>query len=103
MIIDGQATSTDVCEGDVGMLEDAWKPYRAIRDEQLAVKLCNALERILARKQTSSDSSAMARYFSPALEAQNIIWQWDNESEAQVRHRFLFCSCLTSNFSLLTC
>jgi len=44
MQTEGRATSTDVSETDIGPLEDAWKAHCAVRDEDLADKLCNALE-----------------------------------------------------------
>ena len=93
------STEPDVSQPEMLSVEDAWKAHRAVRDEDLTNKLCNALSQILG--QTSSGS--LAKYSSPCLDAHSNIWKQPNGSQDRVRRRFLFCSCLTSNFSLLPC
>jgi hypothetical protein len=44
---DRTTDTTDVSQFEVGMLEREWKAGRAVRDDTLAQKLCNALEDIL--------------------------------------------------------
>src|SRR5712691_6208307 len=77
-------------ELDVGRLDDEWKARHAVRDNNLAEKLCDTLEATLGDMPVTEDSRTfLLRSFLPALsvDEQGMVdkdWSSDNPSEAQV-------------------
>ena len=97
-VVSGDATSTDsdISDIDVGFLERQWKAIHAVPDNNLAPKLCAALEDILADTPLTEDSENSLRpLFLPALRADvdgmpDETWL-DNFSEAQVSLMLVPC------------
>ena len=87
--IGASTSSTGLSEVDVGYLDDEWKPRHAVRDNDLAEKLCDTLEAILGDTPATEDSiNFLLRLFLPTLSVnergrKNEVWL-DNPSEAQV-------------------
>jgi len=91
--IGDSASSTRLSEVDVGYLDDEWKALHAVRDNDLANKLCDSLRTTLGEMTVTEDSrSSMLRWFLPTLLGgrRRVDRDWsDNSSEAQVSVRLL--------------
>jgi len=87
--IGASASSTGLSELDVGHLDDEWKARHAVRDNDLARKLCDALKATLGNTRVTEDSrNSLLRVFLPALSMdvegmKHKAWS-NNPSEAQV-------------------
>ena len=86
--IGASASSTGLSELDVGHLDDEWKARHAVRDNNLAGKLCDALKATLGNTHVTQDSrNSLLRWFLPALSMDDEGMEendWsDNPSEAQ--------------------
>jgi len=87
--IGGTATSTDIVDFEVGLLDRQWKALHAVRDNDLAMKLCDALETILAETPLTEDSrNSLLPLFLPALSVHadgvlDVMWS-KNINEAHV-------------------
>ena len=66
--IGAPASSTGLSELDVGHLDDQWKPRHAVRDNDLAKKLCDALKATLGEMPVTEHSrNSLLRWFLPTL------------------------------------
>ena len=67
-LIGGSASSTGLSEVDVGHLDDQWKPLHAVRDNDLARKLYDALKITLGETTvTERSQTSLLRCFLPNL------------------------------------
>ena len=85
----GTAGSTDISEVEVGLLEKQWKAVHAVRDNDLAKKLCDALESTLGQTPlTEGSKQYLLRRFLPTLlvdEHDMVDSRWlVNSNEAEV-------------------
>jgi hypothetical protein len=83
------ASSTDISEFDVGLLDNEWKAYHAVRDNSLAEKLCEYLKGILGETPLTEESRKdLLLWFLPALSTVRrgmAAKEWlNNPSEAHV-------------------
>jgi hypothetical protein len=81
------ASSTGLSEVDVGLLDYQWKARHAVRDNDLADKLCEALRTTLGEMTVTVDSrSSMLQWFLPTLLGGRMVdRRWTkNPSEAHV-------------------
>ena len=66
--IGDSASTTDISDIEVGQLQKSWKAIRAVRDNDLATKLCHTLETILADTPLTEDSkNFLLRWLLPAV------------------------------------
>ena len=85
--IGASTSSARLSEVDVGFLNDEWKALHAVRDNDLANKLCDALRTTLGEMTVTEDSrNVLLWWFLPALLGGDTVDQdWlKNSSEAQV-------------------
>jgi len=87
--IGASASSTGLSEVDVGQLDDEWKARHAVRDNDLAKKLCDALKATLGETPVTEQSqTALLRWFLPSIregEDGMVDEDWsNNSSEADV-------------------
>jgi hypothetical protein len=94
------ANTTDVSDVDIGLVEEAWKAKRAIRDPTLFDNLCNTLAQIL--RQTPLVAGELDSFFSPQIDTE-AHWRYPNDAEAKVRHNRSPSPCLMYNYSLSGC
>ena len=67
-LIDDSASSTGLSEVDVGLLDDQWKARHAVRDKDLANKLCVSLRTTLGHTPvTELSRSCMLRWLLPEI------------------------------------
>ena len=81
------ASYTRLSEVDVGLLDSQWKACHAVRDNDLANKLCGSLKTTLGEMTVTEDSrNVLLRWFLPALlGGRRVDQDWlENSSEAQV-------------------
>jgi hypothetical protein len=82
------ASSTDISELDVGLLDNEWKAHHAVRDNDLAKKLCEYLKATLGQMHVTEESTkVLLPLFLPALSVWGgrVVKIWlDNPSEAHV-------------------
>ena len=68
LIDDASASSTGLSEIDVGLLDDQWKARHAVRDDDLANKLCVSLRTTLGHAPVTEHSrSYMSRWLLPEI------------------------------------
>ena len=83
------ASTTDISALDVGSLEIEWKALHAVRDKDLAKKLCNTLKNILGETPLTEDlKRSLSRCFLPPLRADGsgVAKMWlKNSSEGLTR------------------
>ena len=83
------ASSTRLSEVDVGLLDNQWKAHHAVRDNDLANKLCDTLRTTLGEMTVTEDSrNFLLRWFLPTLSVdergmEEVEWL-RNSSEAKV-------------------
>jgi hypothetical protein len=79
-LIDASVSSTGLSEVDVGLLHNQWKARHAVRDNDLANKLCDALRTTLGDEPVTEHSrSFMLRWFLPKILGED---GWDAEDWA---------------------
>jgi hypothetical protein len=81
------ASTTDISNFDVTSLDIQWKALHAVRDNDLAKKLCDTLKTTLGETPlTEVSKKTLLRYFLPALLEgwEALRWLDDNLSEADV-------------------
>jgi hypothetical protein len=83
------ASSTDISELDVGLLDNEWKAHHGVRDNDLAEKLCEYLKATLGEMPLTEElTKALLPLFLPALSVRRrgrMVTTWlDNPNEAQV-------------------
>ena len=82
------ASITDISNFDVTSLDIKWKARHAVRDNDLAKKLCDTLKTTLGETLLTEDSKkTLLRCFLPALlgDGSRVVMRWlDNLSEAHV-------------------
>jgi hypothetical protein len=81
------ASTTDISQLEVGLLEREWKAKHAVRDDTLVQKLCDALEDVLVDAPLEAEDYLLAS-FSPKVQfdergGEDRDWS-TNSSEAQV-------------------
>ena len=65
---DDTTAFTDICEVDVGLLNNKWKALHAVRDNDLANKLCNALRTTFSETLLTGPSThTLLQHFLPTL------------------------------------
>ena len=89
--ISGSATSTDISDidvGSIGSLRKQWKALHAVRDNDLAKKLCDTLKDTLGKTPLTEDSKrSLLRCFLPTLRGDGgrVAMRWlNNPSRAHV-------------------
>jgi hypothetical protein len=87
-VIGGTVTSTDISLVDVGIIHNDWKATHAVRDNELARKLCDALKSILGETPlTERSERSLLRSFLPAL--QLLTGNDDDDDDELIDERWL--------------
>jgi hypothetical protein len=63
-----RANTTDVSLTDLGLIHEAWKARRAIKDPDLTDHLCQTLQEILGQTPLPENADFLRRRFSPELD-----------------------------------
>ncbi|KIL54822.1 hypothetical protein M378DRAFT_18516 [Amanita muscaria Koide BX008] len=78
------ASTANISEFEVGLLEQEWKARHAVRDDDLVRKLCNSLENILG--DTPLALGITEKYYLPSFSPQVQVDVWGVEDSAWNRN-----------------